>query len=127
VLGFTLALSLVTGVVFGLAPALQSSRPDLLPSLKDESYSPVRSQRRFTMRNLLVVAQVALSLALLIGAGLFLRSLWRIQNVHPGFDADKVLIARLCRFTRSRIGEPCARHADQRGHANDRFRHRRAG
>jgi putative ABC transport system permease protein len=67
VLGFTLALSLLTGVVFGLAPALQSSRPDLLPSLKDESYSPVQSRRRFTMRNLLVVAQVALSLALLIG------------------------------------------------------------
>jgi putative ABC transport system permease protein len=95
VLGFTLALSLLTGVVFGLAPALQSSRPDLLPSLKDESYSPVQSRRRFTMRNLLVVAQVALSLALLIGAGLFLRSLWRIRSVHPGFDADKVLTARL--------------------------------
>jgi predicted permease len=95
VLGFTLALSLMTGVVFGLAPALQSSRPDLLPSLKDESYSPVQSRRRFTMRNLLVVAQVAMSLALLIGAGLFLRSLWRIQSVHPGFDADKVLTATL--------------------------------
>jgi predicted permease len=95
VLGFTLALSLLTGVVFGLAPALQSSRPDLLPSLKDESYSPVQSRRRFTMRNLLVVAQLALSLTLLIGAGLFLRSLWRIQNVHPGFDADKVLTATL--------------------------------
>src|SRR5215510_13635606 len=95
VLGFTLALSLLTGIVFGLAPALQSSRPDLLPSLKDESYSPVQSRRRFTMRNLLVVTQVALSLALLIGAGLFLRSLWRIQSVHPGFDADKVLTTTL--------------------------------
>jgi predicted permease len=95
VLGFTLALSLLTGIVFGLAPALQSSRPDLLPSLKDESYSPVQSRRRFTTRNLLVIAQVALSLALLIGAGLFLRSLWRIQSVHPGFDADKVLTATL--------------------------------
>jgi hypothetical protein len=80
---------------FGLAPALQSSRPDLLPSLKDESYSPVQSRRRFTMRHLLVVAQVALSLVLLIGAGLFLRSLWRIQSVRPGFDADKVLTASL--------------------------------
>src|SRR5215510_3478935 len=95
VLGFTMALSLLTGIVFGLAPALQSSRPDLLPSLKDESYSPVQSRRRFTLRNLLVIAQVALSLTLLIGAGLFLRSLWRIQSVHPGFDADKVLTARL--------------------------------
>jgi predicted permease len=104
VLWFTFALSLLTGIIFGLAPALQSSRPDLLPSLKDESYSPVQSRRRFTMRNLLVVAQVALSLVLLIGAGLFLRSLWRIQNTHPGFDADKVLTAslniNLLRYTR---------------------------
>ncbi|MGH9832827.1 MAG: ABC transporter permease [Blastocatellia bacterium] len=95
VLWFTFALSLLTGIIFGLAPALQSSRPDLLPSLKDESYSPVQSRRRFTMRNLLVVAQVALSLVLLIGAGLFLRSLWRIQNTHPGFDAEKILTASL--------------------------------
>jgi putative ABC transport system permease protein len=95
VLGFTLALSLLTGIVFGLAPALQSSRPDLLPSLKDESYSPVQSRRRFTLRNLLVIAQVALSLTLLIGAGLFLRSLREIQSARPGFDADKVLTASL--------------------------------
>jgi len=95
VLWFTFGLSLLTGIVFGLAPALQSSRPDLLPSLKDESYAPVQSRRWFAMRNLLVVAQVALSLAPLIGAGLFLRSLWRIQSVHPGFDADKVLTASL--------------------------------
>jgi putative ABC transport system permease protein len=95
VLGFTMALSLLTGIVFGLAPALQSSRPDLLPSLKDESYSPAQSRRRFTLRNLLVVAQVALSLTLLIGAGLFLRSLWQIQSAPPGFDADKVLTAQL--------------------------------
>ena len=104
VLGFTLALSLLTGIIFGLAPALQSSQPDLLPSLKDESYSPVQSRRRFTLRNLLVIAQVALSLALLICAGLFLRSLWRIQGAHPGFDADKVLTAslniNLLRYTR---------------------------
>ena len=95
VLGFTMALSLLTGIVFGLAPALQSSRPDLLPSLKDESYSPVQSRRRFTLRNLLVIAQVALSLTLLIGAGLFLRSLWEIQSAPPGFDVDKLLTAQL--------------------------------
>ena len=95
VLWFTFALSVLTGIIFGLAPALQSSRTDLLPLLKDESHSSVQSRRRFTMRNLLVVAQVALSLVLLIGAGLFLRSLWRIQNTRPGFDADKVLTASL--------------------------------
>ncbi len=95
VLWFTFAMSLLTGIIFGLAPALQYSRPDILPSLKDESYGAAQSRRRFTMRNMLVVAQVALSLTLLIGAGLFLRSLLRIQSVHPGFDADRVLTASL--------------------------------
>ena len=95
VLSFTLALSLLTGILFGLAPALQASRTDLLSSLKDEFYPAVQSRRRFTMRNLLVIAQVALSLVLLIGAGLFLRSLREIQLAHPGFDADKVLTASL--------------------------------
>ncbi len=104
VLGFTLALSLLTGVIFGLAPALQSSRTDLLPSLKDESHQAVQSRRSFSLRNLLVIAQVALSLVLLIGAGLFLRSLGEIQGAHPGFDAEKVLTAslkvNLLRYTR---------------------------
>src|SRR5262249_33622035 len=91
----TMALSLLTGIVFGLAPALQSSRPDLLPSLKDESYSPVQSRRRFTLRNLLVIAQVGLSLMLLIGAGLFFGSLGESQRAPPGFDTDRVLTASL--------------------------------
>jgi putative ABC transport system permease protein len=108
VLSFTLALSLLTGIIFGLAPALQASRPDLLPSLKDESYSPVQARRRFTMRNLLVIAQVALSLVLLIGAGLFLRSLREIQIAHPGFDADNVLTTSL-RINLLRYTKPQAR------------------
>ncbi|HKE05698.1 MAG TPA: ABC transporter permease [Blastocatellia bacterium] len=108
VLGFTLALSLLTGILFGLAPALGASRTDLLPSLKDESYQVVQSRRRFTMRNLLVIAQVALGLVLLIGAGLFLRSLWRIQDTHPGFDAQKVLTASL-RINLLRYTKPQAR------------------
>ena len=95
VLAFTFALSLATGVIFGLAPALQSSRPDLVPALKDEASAAVQGHRRFNLRNALVVAQVALSLVLLIGAGLFLRSLNNAQAIDPGFAADKILDAQL--------------------------------
>ncbi len=105
VLGFTLTLSLLTGILFGLAPALQASRPELLPSLKDESNLHIQPHRRFPLRNLLVIAQVALSLVLLIGSGLFLRSLHEIQFANPGFDADRVLTTslriNLLRFTRA--------------------------
>jgi len=95
VLAFTFALSLATGVLFGLAPALQASRPDLVPALKDETSAAVHGHRRFNLRNALVVAQVALSLVLLIGAGLFLRSLNNAQTIDPGFTADKILDAQL--------------------------------
>ena len=94
VLTFTFALSILTGLFFGLAPALQASRQDLVPSLKDE-VSATWGRRRFTLRNLLVVAQVGLSLVLLIGAGLFLRSLNNAQRINPGFEADKILNAQL--------------------------------
>ncbi|MFY9557107.1 MAG: ABC transporter permease, partial [Blastocatellia bacterium] len=66
VLLFTLGLSLVTGIIFGLAPAVRAARPDLVPALKDQSFSPDRYVRRFSARNLLVVGQVAMSLVLLI-------------------------------------------------------------
>ena len=95
VLAFTGALSLLTGVVFGLAPALRASRPDLVPALKDEAFVPGERGRRFNLRNMLVVAQVALSLVLLITAGLFLRSLRQAQAIDPGFDAHKVLTVPL--------------------------------
>ncbi len=103
VLGFTLALSALTGVLFGLAPALQASRPDLVPALKDETVSLDRG-RRFSLRSLLVVAQVALSLVLLVGAGLFLRSVGHARAIDPGFDAERLLVAQLninlLRYTR---------------------------
>ena len=95
VLAFTFALSLMTGLIFGLAPALQASRPDLVPALKDEASAAVQGRRRFNLRNTLVVAQVALSLVLLIGAGLFLRSLNNAQSIDPGLAADKILDAQL--------------------------------
>jgi predicted permease len=94
VLVFTLAASLLTGVLFGLAPALESSRPDLVTALKDGTDNRA-GRRRISLRHALVVTQVALSLALLIGAGLFLRSLSRALSFDPGFASQNLLIASL--------------------------------
>jgi macrolide transport system ATP-binding/permease protein len=91
VLGFTVALSVLTGLLFGLAPALQATRAELVPALKDEAVALDQLQRRFSLRNTLVIAQVALSLVLLVGAGLFLRSFSAAQAIEPGFDAAKIL------------------------------------
>ena len=88
VLLFTLAISLATGVLFGLAPAVQSSRPDLVIELKDKTSAPTGSTRLLSLRNMLVASQIALSLVALIGAGLFLRSLQNAQRIDPGFDVD---------------------------------------
>jgi putative ABC transport system permease protein len=89
VFGFTLALSLATGLIFGLFPALQISRTDLNAALKDRmSISGERSR----LRHGLVVAEVALSLVLLIGAGLMLRSFWRVLEEPPGFRTDHLLL-----------------------------------
>ncbi len=83
VLLFTAAVSVLTGVVFGLLPALQATRPDLVPALKDET--SIAGYRRSWLRNGLVVFQVSLSLLLLICAGLVLRGLQRAQLLNPGF------------------------------------------
>ncbi len=90
VLGFTFALSLVAGAVFGLAPALQSTRPKLANTLKDQAGAVIRGGSA-GLRKGLVVAQVSLSLLLLIGAGLFLQSLRNLQTLNPGFDVRNVL------------------------------------
>ena len=91
VAGFAMALSLLTGIVFGLVPALQSTRPDLFPTLKSEAGNVVSGSQPFRFRKGLVIAQVALSLLLLIGAGLFTRSLMNLKNLDPGFKADSVV------------------------------------
>jgi predicted permease len=91
VLAFTLGLSLVTGLLFGLAPALQSTRPNLAPALKNESGSSSATGAQVRFRKGLVVAQVALSLLLLIGGGLFARSLYNLKSLHPGFRTDHVM------------------------------------
>jgi len=92
VLLFTLGVSLATGIVFGLAPAIQASRPDLVVELKEKTSAPTGSSRLFSLRNVLVAAQVALSLVALVGAGLFLRSLQHAQQIAPGFDADHLAV-----------------------------------
>ena len=91
-LSFTLAISLLTGIIFGLAPALNASRPDLVSALKDETTLPGKGVRRLSLRNLLVVAQVALSVIVLVGAGLCVRSLQKLQAIDAGFDPAKVLV-----------------------------------
>ena len=92
VLLFTLAVSIATGMIFGLAPAIQASRPDLVVELKDKTSAPTGSNRLFSLRNVLVSAQVALSLVALIGAGLFLRSLQNAQQISPGFDSEHLAV-----------------------------------
>jgi predicted permease len=94
VLLFSLALSLTTGIVFGLAPALKASRPSVVPALKDASDTDDRS-RRFSMKQILVVAEVALSLLVLIAAGLFVRSLRSTQAIETGFDVARLVSAPL--------------------------------
>ena len=92
-LGFAFAASLLTGLICGLVPALQSTRPNLVTALKNES-AAARSSR-FDMRRILVVAQVSISLLLLIGAGLFVRSLSNLQNLDPGFARESVLLVNV--------------------------------
>ncbi|HEX8140385.1 MAG TPA: ABC transporter permease [Pyrinomonadaceae bacterium] len=89
ILGFTLLVSLLTGIIFGLIPALESARPDLNVSLKEGGRANVGGGQRF--RQFLIVSEVALSLVLLVGAGLMMRSFWRLQHVQLGFDADNLL------------------------------------
>ena len=89
VLVFSLFVSLITGVVFGLVPALQATNPDLVPALRDASLQS--GARRSRLRSALVVAQIALSLVLLIAAGLVLRALGRVQTMNPGFAVENGL------------------------------------
>jgi predicted permease len=91
VLWFTAALAVVTGLVFGLVPALRATRPDLVTALKEQT-TAFGSSRRLGMRNLLVVVQVSLSLVLLAGAGLFLRSLEKASSIDIGMRPDRVLL-----------------------------------
>ena len=90
-IGFGLALSLLTGLCFGLIPALQAARRDVAPVLKEQSTSASATAGQSRTRQALVVAQVCLSLLLLIGAGLFSRSLANLMSTDPGFRADHLI------------------------------------
>jgi predicted permease len=96
VLAFTVAITFFTGILFGLAPALRSSRVDLTPSLKENASSlpgaVARMGRRFRPGDALVVAQVALSIVVLIGAGLLVRTLRNLHSINPGFDPRNILL-----------------------------------
>ena len=95
VLTFTFLIALLTGVLFGLVPALRASRVDLNEVLKEGGRSGASGRGSHRTRKLLVVSEVALSLLLLIGAGLLIRSYQRVWNAYPGFDSHNVLSLRL--------------------------------
>src|SRR5262245_56697877 len=95
VLLFSLGTAVITAVLFGLAPALQTARKDLVEPLKDASKGASGGFRRGRLRNALVVFEVALSLVLLSGAGLLMRSFVKLQQVDLGFNPENILVARL--------------------------------
>jgi len=91
VLLFTIGITLLTGLVFGVIPALQTSKPDLNKALRETGRGVSEGIQRHRIRNALVVAELALSLMLLIGGGLLIRSFWRLQHVNPGFNTASAL------------------------------------
>jgi putative ABC transport system permease protein len=94
VLTFALGVSALTGILFGIVPALQASKLDVTSALKEGGRSG-EGHRRTSARSLLLIGEVALSLTLLVGAGLLIRSFLRLREVRPGFNAHNVLTARL--------------------------------
>jgi macrolide transport system ATP-binding/permease protein len=95
VLLFTSVVSVLTVLLFGVVPALNASRVDLVPILKDSTMTTPAFRRGPSLHSLLVVTQVTLSLVLLAGAGLFLRSLWKLQAIDKGFTGDNVVAMSL--------------------------------
>ncbi len=95
VFAYTLAVSLITGIIFGLAPALQSSKRDVSAALKDEGSPLGQRVRKSRLRSFLLAGQVGVSMLLLINAGLLVRGLLRSKSADPGFETRKVFLVRL--------------------------------
>ncbi|HVY40611.1 MAG TPA: ABC transporter permease [Polyangia bacterium] len=117
VLAFTALLAVVTGVAFGLVPALRAARIDLNRTLKEGGRGTSEGSTRHRLRGALVIFEVALAFMLLVGAGLFVRSFGKLQTVSPGFDPDRALAVALP-LTPSRYGTAAqqvlfAQHATQ--------------
>lgn len=93
VLAFTATVTLLTGVIFGLIPAWQASKPDLHETLKDAGRGSTEGGRRQVVRSSLVILEVAAALVLLVGAGLMIKSFWQLQQVDFGFQAENTLTA----------------------------------
>jgi putative ABC transport system permease protein len=100
-LGFTLLVSFLTGMIFGLAPAVRSSRYDLTETLKESSRGSTEARQQGRLRSALIVSEMAVALVLLVGAGLMMRSYLRLQSVDPGFNPRNLLS-----FTVSLAGLP---------------------
>ena len=95
VLFFAFLVSILTGIIFGLAPALQDASPNQIASLREGSRGSGSSKRQMRVSSALVASEVALSLILLVGAGLFLRSFWQILQVRSGFNSHNVVTAQI--------------------------------
>lgn len=93
VLGFTIGVTVLTGLLFGLAPAIRATRVDLNDALKETGRGMTGSGRRLSFAKTLVVLQVALSLLLVVGSGLFLRTLWNLQSVNVGYAKENLVLA----------------------------------
>jgi putative ABC transport system permease protein len=110
VLTFTLGVSLLTGIITGLLPGLRASRPDLIEALKETGKGATSGWRLRRLRGLLVVAEVAVTLVLLVGAGLLVRNFVRLQRMEPGFDPQNLLTMQVA-APRRLYGEPEQRAA----------------
>jgi putative ABC transport system permease protein len=95
VLAFAFLLSILTGILFGLVPALQTASPNQIASLREGSLGSGSSKRQMRISRVLVASEVALSLVLLVGAGLFLRSFWQLLQVRPGFNPHQVVTTQI--------------------------------